>query len=106
MTSPKIRMITVVHMVETRTTIFSSIRTNLVKRNVDIDAAAIFARLFPIKMVEKNSSGDSRIRDNKIAFLFFFLTLWASLIFSSESIEVSAEEKKALKMINMKNKEI
>jgi hypothetical protein len=67
---------------------------------VEIEAAPIFTKLFPIKIVEKNASGFSSIFSNIRAFLFFFLALRCSFILLRDNSAVSAEEKNALKKIN------
>ena len=71
-----------------------------VNRNVALEAAATLARLLPIRMVERNSSGFSMSRASSMAFLSFFFARWVSLTRLTVSSEVSAEEKKALNMIS------
>jgi hypothetical protein len=103
--SQKIKMIKVVATAEISMTISSSFDfNNRVKRTVDIVAAAVLAKLLPIKIVEKNSSGFLSIFFNRTAFFFFFLALRLSLIMLTDNNAVSAVEKKALKIINIINK--
>ena len=73
---------------------FSFAVTKWVNRTVDIDAAAILAKLLPIKIVEKNSSGAFSVFFNINAFLSFLLAFRLSLILFRDNSDVSADEKK------------
>jgi hypothetical protein len=90
----------VVTNVEANRVICTLETNNRVNKTVESEAAPIFTKLFPIKIVEKNDSGFSNIFSNIRAFLFFFLTLRCSLILLRDNNAVSAEEKNALKKTN------
>jgi hypothetical protein len=94
--SAKTRMIRVVKIVDDISIILSSLMNTFVKKIVEIDAAAIFTTLFPIRIVAKNSSGFFRIDRSSRAFLPPFFALWLRWMELRERREVSAEEKNAL----------
>ena len=72
-------------------------------RRVAIEAAAIFTRLFPKRIIEKKESGFFNILLIITAFFFFFFALCSKRILFIDKIEVSEEEKKALSTIKTIN---
>ena len=106
MISAKIKIMIVVTVVDTRSINSSLLKKSLVNKIVEIDAAAIFTRLFPIKTVDKNSSGLWSIFARSSAFLSFFLALRFSFILLMDMMDVSADEKKALNKIKIKKTRI